>query len=109
MRTRITAVAVGGLLMAAGAAGAAGAGLGAQYGTRDPVTCGPFRSFNGSAAAAGQIWKCEMERDAIQTVASTLYLYEDIAIQVGAARAYSLALDFRLSEADQTSRVYPLR
>lgn len=34
----------------------------AAYGTRAPVQCGPFRSFDGTPAAAARIWQCASER-----------------------------------------------
>lgn len=81
----------------------------AAYGTRTPVQCGPFRSFDGTPAAAARIWQCAYERDALPSATGTLYLLEDIAIQVGAARAYSVVQDMYLTEPDPAGRVYPLR
>ena len=81
----------------------------AAYGTRAPVQCGPFRSFDGSPAAATRIWQCAYERDALPSATGSLYLLEDMAIQVGAARAYSVVQDMYLTEPDPAGRVYPLR
>lgn len=81
----------------------------AAYGTRAPVQCGPFRSFDGTPAAATRIWQCASERDALPSASGSLYLLEDIAIQVGAARAYSVVQDMYLTEPDPAGRVYPLR
>lgn len=89
----------------------ANAGMQELYGTREPLACGPFQAMSGATLSndeAARIYQCAFERDAMG-MASTLFLIEDLAVQVGRPRPFGQVADYNLRDADPSRDVYPIR
>ncbi|MEP6491746.1 MAG: hypothetical protein ABJF01_03660 [bacterium] len=83
-------------------------GAGAKYGARDPLECSdhsaPARGAITSAAAAKYV-TCEQEH----VGAPSLYLVENMKVQIGAPRPYEQRADGRHDNIDPAQPVYPIR
>ena len=109
MRSASSLSSVVAVLVAAFASPLAGAdaGPGAKFGARDPKTCpdhtAPKRGAITPEAAAKYV-TCEEEHASD----STLYLVDDMKVQVGAGRKFQLRTD-AYNDIDSTKPVYPIR
>ena len=106
--TRHAALAVAALI-AALAAPPAEAGPGAEFGTRDPMTC-PDRSqpLDGEKMTpdlAARYLACDID----DNPPNYLYLAENIQVQVGRAREFRIAADSFIPDIDDTAPVWPIR
>lgn len=88
----------------------AGSGVGASFGTRDPLACSsrrePLRGAPSPQLAATYM-RCNSER----VWMNDLYLYENLRLEIGAGQAYSISSVSRnsLPEIDPAYPVYPIR
>ena len=84
-------------------------GIGAKYGTRDPVSCTQGAGPRGvpSAAQVAQLVRCG-QYEKLSTGSSSLYLVENIRVEVGPARPYQHVRD-SFTNIDVRQPLYPLR
>ena len=81
---------------------------GADYGARDPTVCKDSKAVGSGAPSpqqAAQYVACE--HDGIR--ANHLYLYDQVKVEIGAARRFGQLTDLNLADADTKSAVYPIR
>ena len=81
-----------------------GNGIGAQYGTRNPATCGN-RKVAITAATAKMLLACDSEG----LLGDKLDLITDIALQVGSPRAFNYSQDSSATGIDARQPVYDIR
>ena len=82
-------------------------GIGAKYGSRDPITCADSKSPKTgapSAAQAAQYVICSSEHEI-----NDLYLVENVTVQVGKGRPYNIREDINFPDIDTKFPVYPIR
>ena len=81
-----------------------GDGVGAQFGTREPVTC---MSRNGplTDATARQYFICDAEGES----AGIMYLVTDVTIHLSRPRAFNFNLDSSKNGIDTSQQVYDVR
>ena len=81
-----------------------GNGIGAQYGTRNPATCGN-RKVAITAVTAKMLLACDSEG----LLGDKLDLITDIALQVGSPRAFNYSQDSSATGIDARQPVYDIR
>lgn len=100
---------VAGAMLAMGlSAPAMAQSAGTKYGTREPTKCPSVTTpKNGppSAAAIKQLVMCNSERDLGQSI----YLMDNVQVQVGASRRYVAADALLTTDADTKAPEYPIR
>jgi len=86
------------------------AGIGATYGSREPVTCQskkePARGAP-SPQQAAMYWRCEKEGTRSGSDIN-LYLYENVKLDVGKGRPFQASDQFS-NDVDPSQLIYPVR
>jgi hypothetical protein len=79
--------------------------LGAKFGTREPAVC-PNRKGSINAATAKQYFACDSEGVLFR---DTLFLVNNLVVQVGSARPFNYNLDSSSQGIDTRAEVYDIR
>lgn len=85
-------------------------GIGAQYFTRDPITCSSKKapaSGPPSPAQAALYVRCDPSGEGLY--GGYLFLLENVQVEIGKGRPFQYGSDIGMSEIDPSQPVYPIR